>query len=142
MTAYHRKINTGILAKGTMKNYGATEKYFKNFLTTQLHRDDIFLIELDYEFLTEFEHYVRNNPIKASDPCVGNGVIKHLQRLRGMVSWAKKLKWIEIDPLEDYTQNPKKPKRKKLDLYELMRIEQHQRAVRCRCRDGRPGETG
>ncbi len=120
---YHKEINTGVLATGTLKNYSTTGDYITLFLKNKLERDEIFLVELDFEFLTNFEHYIRTHPIKEHDPCKGNGVFKHIERLRKMVRWSKKLKWIKEDPFEEYNGRPSKPKRKKLNIDELMCIE-------------------
>jgi site-specific recombinase XerD len=120
---YHDKINRGELAGGTMKNYVTTEEYIKLFVTHQFDREDIFLSELDFQFITDFEYYIRNNPIKKWDPCQGNGLAKHLERVKKMVKWAKKLKWIKENPFEDYTITKKKTKRKKLTVAELHKIQ-------------------
>lgn len=120
---YHEEINTGVLKPGTLKNYSTTGDYITLFLKNKFGRDDIFLVELDFEFLTNFEHYIRTCPIKEHDPCKDNGVFKHIERLRKMVTWSKKLKWIKEDPFEEYSARPTKPKRKKLNIDELIRIE-------------------
>ncbi|TAN15368.1 MAG: site-specific integrase [Chitinophagaceae bacterium] len=120
---YHDKINRGELAGGTMKNYVTTEEYIKLFLKHQFDREDIFLSELDFQFITDFEYYIRNNPIKKWDPCQGNGLAKHLERVKKMVKWSKKLKWIKENPFEDYTITKKKAKRKKLTVAELYKIQ-------------------
>jgi hypothetical protein len=74
---YHDKINMGELADGTMKNYEIKEDYINLFLKHQFDRDDIFLSELDFQFITDLEYYIRTNPIKEWDPCQGNGFAKH-----------------------------------------------------------------
>jgi site-specific recombinase XerD len=49
--------------------------------------------------------------------------MKHLERIKKMVKWAKQLGWITLDPFSEYKLTFKKHKRKKLDLEELSRIE-------------------
>ncbi len=120
---YHEKIAIDKLEPGTLKNYGATEQYLKGFIKSKYKTDDIFLAQLDYEFITELEHFIRYNPIKAHDPCKGNGVMKHLERFKKMVKWAKQLGWLSTDPLADYKLSLKRYKRKKLDISELLSIE-------------------
>jgi len=122
LVQYHALINKGILEPGTLKNYVATEKYLKNFMRRKFDCDDIQLIDLDFEFITEFEYHIRNFPLKKHDPCVGNGVYKHLERLMKMVSWSKKLKWIKENPFEDFELKFKKAKRKALSIVELYRL--------------------
>lgn len=120
---YHRKIASDTLEKGTLKNYGATEKYLMNFIKFSMKENDIYLSQVNYEFMTELEHFIRHNPIKAHDPCKGNGVQKHLERLKKMMSWAKKLGWVSTDPFANYTLTKTKYRRQKLDISELMKIE-------------------
>jgi hypothetical protein len=122
LVKYHNKINRGELADGTMKNYVTTEEYIKLFLKHQFNGEDIFLSELDFQFITDLEYYIRCNPIKNWDPCKGNGLGKHLERLKKMVKWAKKLKWIKENPFEDYTIAKKKTKRIKMTVAELHKI--------------------
>ena len=121
---YHFDINRDILAPGTMKNYFTTEEYIRRFLKFKFKREDVFLSELDFQFITDFEHYIRNYPIKDWDVCKGNGVAKHLERLKKMVKWSKKLRWIKDNPFEDYQIKKKKAKRKKLQIPELISIEE------------------
>jgi site-specific recombinase XerD len=123
LVKYHDKINRGELAEGTMKNYVTTGEYIKLFLKHQFDREDIFLSELDFQFITDLEYYIRNNPIKEWDPCQGNGLAKHLERVKKMVTWAKKLKWIKENPFEDFSITKKKTKRKKLTVSELHKIQ-------------------
>ncbi|MDH7459684.1 site-specific integrase [Chitinophagaceae bacterium 26-R-25] len=123
LISYHYKIYADQLEEGTMKNYRTTAEYLKQFLKQELRKEDIYLIELDYQFLTNVEYFIRHRPIKKHDPCEGNGVYKHLERIKKMIRWAKKLGWIGSNPFEDYELKFKKTKRKKLHIDELISIE-------------------
>lgn len=120
---YHEKIFGHELRKGTLKNYYTTRDYILRFLQFKYKSNDIFLKELDFQFITELKAYIIDNPIKKHDPCLGNGLMKHMERLKKLIHWGKQLKWITVDPFEDFKISFKKSKRKKLDLYELDRIE-------------------
>jgi site-specific recombinase XerD len=120
---YHEEIFGHELSKGTLKNYYTTKDYVIRFLNLKYKTDDILLRELDFQFITEFKVYIRENPIKKHDPCIGNGLMKHMERLKKLIHWAKQLKWITTDPFDDFKLSFKKSKRKKLDLTELNRIE-------------------
>ncbi len=119
----HTKIQFPKLRPGTTKNYNATEKYVKAFMPDKYKSGDINLLALDFEFITELEYHIRNHPIKKEDPCAGNGVYKHLERLKKMVNWGKQLKWIKENPFADYKLEFKRTKRKKLTIQELVLIE-------------------
>ena len=84
---------------------------------------DIKLSDLNYQFISSFESYIRNNPLKAGDPCTNNGTMKHLERLKKMVTWAYTNEWIEKDPFIAYKLRFKRHEMEFLDKDELARIE-------------------
>lgn len=120
---YHAEQMEGKLKKGTLKNYTATEEYLKRFIKKKFKREDIYLIQLDYEFITEFETYIPKNPIKDHDKCTANGTAKHIERLKKMVKWAKKLQWMKTNPFTDFSPHRVKVHKPKLKMLELMKIE-------------------
>ena len=123
LITYHFKMEGEKLSPGTMKNYVATEAYIKRFIGFKFQKEDVFLSELNYQFMTELESYIRNHPLKEHDPCKGNGIMKHLERLKKMVHWSQQLGWLNKNPFIEYKLEFKRSKRKKLDLTELSRIE-------------------
>jgi integrase-like protein/Arm domain-containing DNA-binding protein len=120
---FHFKIEGEKLRAGTIKNYYATEEYLKRFTKSKFDADDITLDKINYQFITELEFFIRNNPLKKYDPCEGNGVMKHLERFKKMIKWARQLQWITTDPLADFHLNLKRYKRPKLTIDELLKIE-------------------
>jgi len=112
------------LQPGTYKNMGATVKYVTRYLTRDYPDGDIFLSQLDIEFITRLEDYIRKNPIKAEDPCKGNGVAKNIERFKRMIAWAKEMKWISDHPVQYYRCPKTKPKRLKLNIQQLVTVEQ------------------
>jgi len=75
------------------------------------------------QFTTDLEHYRRTIPIKEHDPCKGNGVGKHMQRIKRIFNWATDdLKWIKENQCKNYSCPLKKSKRKKLDMQELVAL--------------------
>lgn len=123
LTEYYKKIWGNKLSKGSYKNYKTTIDYIKLFLKFYPSKD-IYLSQLNAELVTEFEHYIRNNPIKKHDPCLGNGVAKHIQRFKRIINWAAELQWIKSNPIEKYSCPVKKSKRKKLNIHQLVAFEQ------------------
>jgi hypothetical protein len=45
-----------VLAPGTLKNYYTTQKYLDKFLRERFKTSDINLCDLNYQFITDFEH--------------------------------------------------------------------------------------
>ena len=107
----------------SFKNYRTTIKYVKQFLRLDLKVADLFLSEIDMEFITNLEYYIREHPVKDWDPCLGNGPGKHIQRFKRIMNWAKSIKWIKENPVADFPAKLKKNKRKKLSIEALVTLE-------------------
>ena len=59
LIAYHNTNMDSVLKPGTMKNYYTTERYRIKFLKEKIKADDIYLKQLNYRFITDFEHFLR-----------------------------------------------------------------------------------
>lgn len=57
---YYNEEQVSKLAHGTMKNYYTTQRYISKFLNARYRRTDFPLSELNYEFLLDFESYLRD----------------------------------------------------------------------------------
>lgn len=66
LITYHNGNMIHVLKAGTMKNYYTTERYLERFLLKKRKVKDIYLKQLNFRFITDFEHYLRNykNPKK------------------------------------------------------------------------------
>ncbi len=98
----HEFMMQKVLKPGTMKNYHGTESYLKRFLVARYKKPDMPLKDLNYEFISGFEFFVRNNSLKENDPCTTNGTMKHLEWLKKMVTCAVKNEWIERNPFSNF----------------------------------------
>lgn len=88
----HNETMKTVLAVGTLKNYTTTEKYILEFLKTKKGTTDIYLSEINYQFVIDFEMFLRNHkPVDHQKPMQNNGVMKHLERLRKMLTLAIKI---------------------------------------------------
>jgi integrase/recombinase XerD len=123
---YYHKIWEPKLKPGGFKNVVTTIAYVKAFLKASYPGGDIYLSQLSMELATNFEHFVRNNPMKTYDRCEGNGLAKHVQRFKRIVNWAVEIKWITVNPFKEYSCPQKKHKRKKVSFQQLVAIEQQQ----------------
>lgn len=96
---YHNDNMKDSLAWGTAKNYYTTQKYVKEFLSVKLKTTDLYLRQLNYKFLTDFEMFLRNHvPGENQKPCSNNTVMKHIERFRKIVTMAIKNEWLKQDP--------------------------------------------
>ena len=122
---YHNKNINKALKPGTLKNYFSTEKYLQEFLRERFKTDDIYLIQLNYRFIVDFEQYLLNyRPEKARKTCSNNGAMKHLERLMKVTNLAVKLEWLEKDPFHQFKLNFQKHNRSYLSERELELIEE------------------
>lgn len=101
---YHYEKNQFKLAPGTLKNYGGTKNYLKNFLFKKFKTDDIPLEYIQYSFIVDFELFLRNpkNHLDKGKPLKNNGIMKHIERLNKLMGFAEKLGWIVKHPFEKY----------------------------------------
>lgn len=121
---YYKEIWEVKLKNGGFKNYKTTITYLELFLSHHFPSGDVYLSQIDVQFATDFEHYIRTQPIKDYDPCKGNGVGKHIQRFKRILNWAVDgIKWIKENPCRNYSCVIKKSKRKKLHIVELVKLE-------------------
>lgn len=122
---YHYRLANSTIRPGTLKNYKTTERYVKIFLKEQLKCEDITLHRLRYSFITKFENYLRmHTPTDHQRPMGNNTVMKHLQRLRKMVSMTVRLEWIEKDPFDAFKAHYVRKEREFLTRSELSAIEE------------------
>ena len=124
MEFHHANMKT-VLQYGTLKNYYTTTRYIQRFLKHRYRTDDVYLAELNYQFITEFEFFLRSTkPLNESNPLRHNGVMKHIERLRKMVTLAVKMEWIPKGPFIRYRLRFQKTERQFLTGEELAVIEQ------------------
>tara|TARA_R110002033_G_scaffold61484_1_gene112146 strand:- start:6333 stop:7568 length:1236 start_codon:yes stop_codon:yes gene_type:complete len=103
LIAYHNDHMISILKHGTMKNYYTTERYLNKFLSHELKASDMYLKQLNYRFICDFEQYLRNyRNTKKQLMMTNNGVMKHLERFKKMVNLAVKLEWMTKNPFQQF----------------------------------------
>ena len=121
---YHNDQMKGVLEYGTLKNYGTTNKYLTAFLNKKYKTSDIYLQQLNYRFVVDFEQFLRRTENHLSRlPLTNNGIMKHIERLNKLMNLAVKLEWLEKNPFANYQLKFKKFDRPFLTLAELERFE-------------------
>ena len=122
---YHSSKIENTLAPGTIRNFGITENYIFKFLNTVKKTPNIYLKQLNYEFLTDFEIYL-SNLLPAGHPKAlsHNTVMKHIQRFRKIITLAYHMEWIEKDPFVRWKMTFEKTDREFLSDVELKQLEQ------------------
>ena len=121
---YHNTELKDTLEWGTMKNYHTTQKYVNLFLKEKLCTSDIFLSQLNYKFIFDFEMFLKAyQPVDHHKPCGQNTVMKHIERLRKMINLAIRNEWLLRDPFAKFKPSFIKTSREFLTAEELIKIE-------------------
>lgn len=92
-------------AHGTWERYETCIKHLKEFIQWKYNRDDYMLSEVDNEFITEFDYYLRSEK-----GCANNTTVKYLKNFKKIIRIALANKWVDFDPFLNY-----KVKLKKID---------------------------
>ena len=124
LIAYHNGNMIHVLKSGTMKNYYTTERYLQKFLWKKKRVKDIYLKQLNFRFITDFEHYLRTYKNSKKQLILSNnGVMKHLERFKKMINLAIKLEWMYKNPFSQFQLKYDKYDRAYLNERELMLLE-------------------
>lgn len=92
-------------AAGTLDRYKQVLKHLKAFLKLQYKRTDILLDELEYSFITNFDHYLRTekkNDRGAITKCGNNSTVKYIRNFRKIIKRAVDEGWLEYDLFARY----------------------------------------
>src|SRR5690606_33066130 len=114
---YHNNEKNTNLKPGTLKNYFTTEKYILDFITNHRRSKDIYLKQINYEFIIDFESYLRKKSLLNN-----NGLMKHMERLKKLLNLAEYLEWIDKNPGHKYKLKFQKTEREFLTEEELQLV--------------------
>src|SRR5690606_93087 len=111
----------------TIRNFGITEGYINKFLSKERNTTDLYLTELDYKFLCDFESFLQSYWPKGHYRAMShNTIMKHIQRLRKMVTLAYHLEWVDKDPFRRWKTTLEKREREFLSNNELSNLETYE----------------
>lgn len=121
---YHSGKINGTFAVGTIRNYAVTERYIFKFLNEKVKTSDIYLKQLNYKFICDFENYLHCFWPKGHPKAMGqNTVMKHIQRLRKLITLSYHLEWLQKDPFIRWKPTFEKTNRQFLSANELSNLE-------------------
>jgi site-specific recombinase XerD len=104
-------------AKGTYDNYHYLETKLKSFLMHSLKLRDIPLKNLNHQFISEFENYLKIVHKNGS-----NTVGKNITNLRTIVNMALDMDWMDKNPFRNYRSKKIEPERTFLTRDEVKTI--------------------
>ncbi|MCR8668662.1 site-specific integrase [Aestuariibaculum sp. M13] len=121
---YHNEISKEQLTSHTLRHYKVTQGYLKKYLDIKLATTDVKLGELSYGLIVDFEYFLKSyQPEDHQRKMSHNTAMKHLQRLRKMVTMAYHMEWIEKDPFVRFKTSFENKRREYLSEMELRSLE-------------------
>lgn len=105
-------------APATYQRYITTLKHIKEFIRFKYHTDDIYLTQLNHEFITELEYF-----FKIQRKCDHNSTAKYIKNFKKVIFLALKNDWLTKDPFSRYSIHIHEVKRDFLDEKELSALE-------------------
>lgn len=106
-------------SKATSTKYKTLEAKIKGYLLHQYERKDIFLKELNHQFVVNFEVY-----LKTVEGITHNPTIKYIQYLKTIINMAIAHGWLEKSPFQNFRCSFKLVERGFLTGEDLEKIEQ------------------
>jgi len=119
---YHNKLMEekipGEYSPSTLIRFKTTKNHIEDFIKKQYNTDDLFLSQLNHEFVSNLEHYFKTVRL-----CNHNSTVKYIKNLKKIINLARKNDWISKDPFVNYTGTTKPVKRDYLTADELKTLE-------------------
>lgn len=123
--SYHNQLmkeEVGIsFSPTTLTRYETTKSHVEAFIKYQYKTDDLFLTQLNHEFVTNLEHY-----FKTVKSCNHNTTSKYIKNLKKVVNLAIKNDWLGKDPFKNFAATIRPVNREYLTSEELQKIEDKQ----------------
>ena len=111
------------LAPGSLKNYGATRDYVEVFCKAKYKSGDVLLKFLTYAFIDELKTYILTHPLKPNDPCTNNGCMKHMERVKKIITWAHEMNFIDKNVFANFKVKKKRYESRRLHWVQLNALE-------------------
>jgi len=104
-------------AKGTAERYDTSLSHTENFILWKYNVTDMNIADIDYEFITEYEFY-----LKSERNCCHNTAVKYVKNFQKIINICLKNEWIIRDPFLKYKAKVREVERDYLTLVELRTI--------------------
>ena len=104
-------------AEGTAERYDTSLKHTENFILWKYKAADMNIADIDYEFITEYEFY-----LKSEKNCCHNTAVKYVKNFQKIINICLKNEWIVRDPFLKYEAKVREVERDYLTLVELRTI--------------------
>ena len=127
---YHNEISRHSISAHTLRHNKVTQGYLQKFLRAKFNLEDFRLIDLNFSFIKDFEFFIKSyQPTDHQRKMGHNTAMKHLQRLRKMVTMAYHHEWIPKDPFVRFKSSYVKKRREFLTREDFQSIEDFQSSI-------------
>ena len=110
-----------VVGKGTSEatyySYSRTFELLKEYMKKKFKREDMFLLELNYSFMADFDVFLKTEYKQKK-----NTTVKHLKCLKRVVNIALANKYLQVDPFLNYKVEREKVEKEFLTEEELRAI--------------------
>ncbi|MGY3053098.1 site-specific recombinase XerD [Pedobacter sp. UYEF25] len=107
-------------AKGTVQRYETSYSHTAAFIKWKYQTDDVTLKNIDHEFVTAYDYYLRS-----VRNCANNSTVKYVKNFKKIVLICLANCWMEKNPFLLYKVKLKKVVREFLNMDEIQRIANH-----------------
>ncbi|MEZ7497107.1 site-specific integrase [Leeuwenhoekiella aequorea] len=111
-------------SNGTLQRYKAARTHLENYLLFLKKKNDIALREIDYQFISGFEHY-----LKSQKNCAHNTATKYIVNFKKIMRIALANQFIDKDPFFHWKSNWKTKEREFLTSTELNTLAQKEFSI-------------
>jgi len=111
-------------SNGTLQRYKAARTHLENYLLFLKKKNDIALREIDYQFISGFEHY-----LKSQKNCAHNTATKYIVNFKKIMRIALANQFIDKDPFFHWKSNWKTKDREFLTSTELNTLAQKEFSI-------------
>lgn len=111
-------------SNGTLQRYKAARTHLENYLLFLKNKNDITLREIDYQFISGFEHY-----LKSQKNCAHNTATKYIVNFKKIMRIALANQFIDKDPFFHWKSNWKTKEREFLTSTELNTLAQKEFSI-------------
>jgi site-specific recombinase XerD len=118
-----QKVNIDF-APATIARYITLINHVKDFLKYKYRTSDIYLTQLNYKFITDFESYLKTVRL-----CNHNSTIKYIRNLRKIINIALANDWLQKDPFVKFKGSVNEVEREILTQEDLKAIEEKQFSI-------------
>jgi site-specific recombinase XerD len=125
----HNKKMEGLIGKDVVKathtKYETIRGKVSEFIAYKFKRNDIYLENIQYSFITDFEHF-----LKVNHGIGHNVVMSYIKRVKRIITISVNNRWISYNPFAEFKCTTKKTSRTELEEEEIYLLEEKEFTIK------------